>query len=250
MPDRRPPHGFPPNSPAWMEWQEDIRQTSASSFTGILPVANGGTGSASAGGARGNLGAYGAGDSATFLTVQVDDEAYDATGWNADLTVPTKNAVRDKIESLSIPVASDVAYDATTWNANTDVPTKNVVRDKFESLPVLDAGTYTPTSTDDTNVDDSTTFQCQYLRVGATVTVSGKVEIDSTAGTTLTRVDLSLPVASDFGATEDAAGTASTNDGLSGIIYADAANNRVSLEFTETTAGVKMFYFHFTYQVI
>lgn len=29
------------------------------------------------------------------------DEAYDATGWNNDLTVPTKNAVRDKIESLS-----------------------------------------------------------------------------------------------------------------------------------------------------
>ncbi len=28
------------------------------------------------------------------------DEAYDATGWNGDLTVPTKNAVRDKIEAL------------------------------------------------------------------------------------------------------------------------------------------------------
>lgn len=29
------------------------------------------------------------------------DEAYDATGWNGDLTPPTKNAVRDKIEGLS-----------------------------------------------------------------------------------------------------------------------------------------------------
>jgi hypothetical protein len=29
---------------------------------------------------------------------------------------------------------SDVAYDATTWNGNTDAPTKNAVRDKIESM--------------------------------------------------------------------------------------------------------------------
>jgi hypothetical protein len=36
----------------------------------------------------------------TFTDVVVDDEAYDATAWNASLEVPTKNAVRDKIESI------------------------------------------------------------------------------------------------------------------------------------------------------
>lgn len=30
--------------------------------------------------------------------------------------------------------ADDTAYDATTWDGNTDAPTKNAVRDKFESL--------------------------------------------------------------------------------------------------------------------
>lgn len=34
--------------------------------------------------------------------VTVPTEAYDAGGWNGDLTVPTKDAVRDKIESLAI----------------------------------------------------------------------------------------------------------------------------------------------------
>lgn len=34
-------------------------------------------------------------------SVTVLDEAYDATGWNGDLSVPTKNAIRDKIESMS-----------------------------------------------------------------------------------------------------------------------------------------------------
>lgn len=29
------------------------------------------------------------------------DEAYNATTWNGNLEVPTKNAVRDKIESMS-----------------------------------------------------------------------------------------------------------------------------------------------------
>jgi hypothetical protein len=32
--------------------------------------------------------------------VTVTDEAYDATGWNGSLEVPTKNAVRDKLETL------------------------------------------------------------------------------------------------------------------------------------------------------
>ena len=35
-----------------------------------------------------------------FNTATVATEAYDATGWNGDLTVPTKDAVRDKIETL------------------------------------------------------------------------------------------------------------------------------------------------------
>lgn len=33
--------------------------------------------------------------------VTVADEAYDATAWNGSLEVPTKNAIRDKIESMS-----------------------------------------------------------------------------------------------------------------------------------------------------
>lgn len=42
-----------------------------------------------------------AGDTFTGDVI-VPDEAYDATGWNGDLSVPTKNAVRDKIESLVV----------------------------------------------------------------------------------------------------------------------------------------------------
>src|SRR5689334_11112102 len=38
---------------------------------------------------------------ATFTgAVDVPDDPYDATGWNGNTGVPTKNAIRDKIESL------------------------------------------------------------------------------------------------------------------------------------------------------
>lgn len=49
--------------------------------------------------------------------VFVSDDVYDATGWNGNLEVPTKNAIRDKIESLgggsgtvSSATANQVAY--------------------------------------------------------------------------------------------------------------------------------------------
>ena len=54
---------------------------------------------ATQGAAQTTLG-LGTGDSPTFVAVTVDTEVYGA-GWNGDLTVPTKDAVYDKIETLS-----------------------------------------------------------------------------------------------------------------------------------------------------
>lgn len=60
-------------------------------------------------------------------TVTVSDEAYDATGWNSDLTVPTKNAVRDKIESLSA---------GTTINATDGVMPYRLNSTTFANSPI------------------------------------------------------------------------------------------------------------------
>jgi hypothetical protein len=45
------------------------------------------------------------------------------------------------ITDANIPVVSDVAYDATTWNGNLDTASKNALRDKFETL-VLGGGAW------------------------------------------------------------------------------------------------------------
>lgn len=70
--------------------------------------------------------------------VSVPDEAYNAANWNGSLEVPTKNAIRDKIETITGgetgALVSDTAY-AGSWNGVTTIaPSKNAVYDKVETL--------------------------------------------------------------------------------------------------------------------
>jgi hypothetical protein len=117
---------------------------------------------------------------------------------------------------------------AAGWDGSTQVPTKNAIYDKIESLPVLASGTYTPTLTNVTNVASSTSYTAQYLRVGSVVTVSGRVDIDPTASGFI-RIEMSLPIASNFSAVEDAGGVGSVDAGITGAfaILADTADDRV-----------------------
>lgn len=41
---------------------------------------------------------------------------------------------QEMAEKSDVPTVSDTAYDATTWNGNLDAASKNAIRDKFESL--------------------------------------------------------------------------------------------------------------------
>ena len=58
----------------------------------------------------------------------------------------------------TIPTASDTAYDATTWDASTAVPTKNAIRDEIETFPTLTFGTGL-TETDGTVTVTPNTYQ-------------------------------------------------------------------------------------------
>jgi hypothetical protein len=112
---------------------------------------------------------------------------------------------------------------------------------------------YTPGLTNVLNLDASTAYQCQFLRVGSSVTVSGKVDMDPTAAASLTRLGLSLPIASNLGADEDCAGTicSQANPSLSGAIQSDAANNRAEVQFMSSTDVLnRSWYFIFMYRII
>jgi hypothetical protein len=52
----------------------------------------------------------------------VPDDAYNATSWNGNSAVPTKNALRDKIEAIAASIASLVtAASDTTFSSTSDV---------------------------------------------------------------------------------------------------------------------------------
>ena len=120
----------------------------------------------------------------------------------------------------------------------------------ISDLPALVAGTYTPTLTNVTNLDSSTAFDAQYIRVGATVTVSGKVTIDPTAAAA-TELGISLPVASNFGAVEDCGGVAfCTAVQQGGGITADITNDRAALRFLANNTTAQEMCFVFSYQIV
>ena len=118
-----------------------------------------------------------------------------------------------------------------------------------QALP--QSGTYTPTLTNVTNVAASTAYPCQYMRVGSTVTVSGKVTIDPTA-TSATELGMSLPVVSNFANEEECAGTAAdnANNNHPVRIIADSTNNRAAFVFTPSGSTSADYAFIFMYQII
>ena len=96
-------------------------------------------------------------------------------------------------------------------------------------------GTYTPTVTGAVNVAAATPQVCLYTRVGSMVIVSGRVDVDPTSASSPTQLRISLPVASDFTETTDAAGTANSTATAThghGNIYADTTNNELYLSQT------------------
>jgi hypothetical protein len=114
------------------------------------------------------------------------------------------------------------------------------------------SGVYTPTLTNVANLDASTAYQCQWMRVGATVTVSGKVDIDPTVTATLTQLGISLPIASNIGAVEDVGGAAAATlvvDSAAGI-RGDAANNRAELSYLCVDVTNHALHFSFSYRII
>ena len=115
------------------------------------------------------------------------------------------------------------------------------------------SGTYTPTITNNANLDSTTAYACNYVRVGNVVTVSGLVVVDCTLASTATSLYISLPIASDLVAINDLGGAAACPAvfGLCAAIYADTAGNRAYMAFNNGGAITSQsLTFSFTYRVL
>jgi hypothetical protein len=119
------------------------------------------------------------------------------------------------------------------------------------NLSDLASGAYTPTLFNVTNVAASTAFSCQYLRVGSTVTVSGRVDVDPTAGGAA-ELGISLPIASNF-ANNNECGGAGASPGIAGQcmgISADATNDRAALRWVAVDVTNQPVFFMFQYRIL
>jgi len=160
-------------------------------------------------------------------------------------------------DAANIKSASDTVAAAVTTSAGAGDSGKLAKLDssgKFDAsvLPSGSptSGTYTPTLTNVGNISVSTPYTAQYMRVGNTVTVSGKVDMTVTS-TTTTTLGISLPIASALTTEEQCAGTA-FNQSVSGLgagISADATNDRATLKWNSNTAGGVTMFYTYTYLV-
>ena len=110
-------------------------------------------------------------------------------------------------------------------------------------------GVWTPTLSNTTNIDASTAFEGQYLRVGSTVLCGVRVEVDATAAAN-TVLGISLPIASNFGANSDCSGTGNRAAGGSGEVRANTTSDIAEFAYTATTTANAAYYLVFAYQVI
>jgi hypothetical protein len=119
------------------------------------------------------------------------------------------------------------------------------------SGPVI-SGTYTPTLTNSTNIDASTSYAARYIRVGSYVFVTGKIDVDATAaGATITIIGISLPIASDLTVADGQLGgvlSIQFNSG-GGVIFGDTANNRATAVWTSSLTANTGLGFSFSYVV-
>lgn len=119
------------------------------------------------------------------------------------------------------------------------------------SLFAVTAGTYTPTLSNTTNVTSSTSAVAHYFKIGNQVNVVGSVNIVPTAAAA-TVLGISLPIASNFAATTDAAGlgVSSTSNASNVRIEANATTNIAELKFGISFTTTADYFFNFTYTVI
>jgi len=145
---------------------------------------------------------------------------------------------------LVMPVDGRLYGTALHNNANAITGTTN---------QYIASGTYTPALTVLSNITSSTIAQCQYIRVGNVVTVSGQLLITPTATATISNFLLALPIASTIANTSNlgGSGTFDTNAIVNAVsIVGNIGNNEAYFQFISSGTTSTPLAFSFTYLIL
>lgn len=117
---------------------------------------------------------------------------------------------------------------------------------------MVSSGTYTPTLTNVANLDASTAYVCQWMRVNNVVTVSGKVDVDCTTTSNQTQLGISLPIASALASEQQCGGVGAfaTVSSSPMAIRGDATNDRAEMAWRASNNANTTVHFTFTYLIV
>ncbi|WP_276483552.1 SGNH/GDSL hydrolase family protein [Paraflavitalea pollutisoli] len=193
--------------------------------------------------------------SGTVMTTPIAGSAeYDGTSLffspsTTRLRVPlTDNSIPSNGQ---IPIGNGTNYTNATLTGSTSVSVTNGSGSITLAIPTtyITSGTYTPTITNGTNIESSTAFQCNYMRVGSVVTVSGQVNIDPTAAVTSTVIELTLPISVSSGGTSSLIAGAGSDGGDESIRIYNNGTTRAVFFVTPTTVNAATYSFTFSYTI-
>jgi len=142
-----------------------------------------------------------------------------------------------------------MARQTFSWKIDWLISILRRLKTDFDALN-LTSGTYTPSLTNTANIDSSTAFESQFMRVENVVTVSGQVLIDATTAGVSTRLGISLPVASTPAANQ-LGGTAVFPDqiGRSASLLGDGTG-KAELKYIAAGTNNRTWHYHFTYLIV
>ena len=205
---------------------------------------------------QGNLDIGGALTTAAAFTTSGANALTLTTTGSTNVTLPTSGTLygtatgsissAQLLASLSDETGTGVAVFGTSPALTTPAFTGN-------PTGTITSGVYTPTRSAEANLDANVTMtEAQYLRVGNTVTVSGRFTADPTITVTATSFEITLPIASNIGAAEDIAGTAVSGaiSGQSAEIIGVVANDTAKIQWVAGDVTSQLWSYTFSYQVI
>jgi hypothetical protein len=208
------------------------------------------------GGGSVNINGSGAVTAANLLSTLLTVDGA-GSGIDADLLDGQSSAFYQSASNLNAGTLPDARFPATLPAASganlTALNASNISSGTLSSARLhttVDSGTYTPTLTNSVNISASTSYVCQWLRIGNVVTVSGNVDVTCTSGAGVaTSLELTLPVASDFASANQAGSVGRHNSSPCGG-GANPSSNRVYIDWFSSTGSSTPLFFTFTYLIV
>lgn len=193
-------------------------------------------------------------DATNAAAVSFDNTTSGLTATDVQAAIDEVDGTQDNLNTLS-GVAKDAtnlgSFTGSTISANGTIKEAlQEVETAHEALPTTDSGAWTPTVSDQSNLDSATVSNGFYSRVGSVVNVALVITIDPTA-TGSWHCHLTLPVDSNFTGSAEAAGYGQNSAGsITTTVESIGSTSKLFLRGESTTTSGLSIWITASYEII